>query len=167
MRVGYIIFTGNHFSHKHLGIVDRIYYTCLDALSSPYIHVAIGDPISQVVLSPKPRKNVFWPLNLFMNKYPDIQCGFEIDLCDEYNLADMSDGQYTWVHSLFRWASRGYYDPPHDCVGIILRILRDSGINVPRMPTPNALHKWLLAAAEGFKYVRFDNEPKRSRPNRP
>lgn len=123
----------------------------LAALSAPFLHVAIGDPETGVILSPHPGGHRRWALSDYGNEYPRLVCAFDVPL-SSLDLSAIEDHHYGPAGSIVRLLTGGHYNPP-DCIGIALSVLRRGGWHVPPMPTPKHLHHWLYR--RGFKHVTF------------
>lgn len=148
-----ILFTDMRRRPNHTRtFVNWAWLSIIRMLSKPYVHVLVGDLMTDTVISPQADGLCRWSLTSFCEKYPTIVCAFEIESDAGPDFSIIKDQGFTWRDSLLRYITRGWYDP-QDCVGVAISQLRMAGYRPPRLASPRQLHDWLLNRR--FKHVSF------------
>lgn len=160
MHMLYLFFVGMKAGRENrpIGITpERWWSACIDVVSGPYTHISVGDPETQLVLSPHQKGTRLYDLSRYALNYPWIICAFEIPLTIPLDISKINNARYSFRQVLWRWLTGGRYNPS-DCLGLTIRILRKGGLNPPRMATPRQFHHYL--ANMGYKHVRFNDDGK-------
>ena len=112
---------------------------------SEFTHVAVGCESTGAVVSPVLTGNQFWPLIPFIQGYPDIVEMVRVPIARPLNLDRIGPGgPKPALPTVLRWVTRGRVRTT-DCCCIVVELLRDSGVNVPRhIVTPGQLRHWLV-----------------------
>jgi len=126
---------------------------------SPICHVAIG--FDGVVLHPKFGGNEYWPLDVFVERFPTLCAVFRVPFTYAIDLSYYEYGvnvpKRPWP-TVLRWLRQGSGEWTEDCLCIALACLQAGGVDVPYdIATPVGLYRWL--AHQGYPHATdlFDN----------
>jgi len=138
----------------------RWYYRFLSRLirvltHSDIAHCTVGFGGASV-LDPTFEGNVYWPLEMFLDRYPTLHSAFLVPFTHAIDLEFFGYGvgqpKRHWP-TFYRWLRRGVAPWTEDCLCITLACLMAGGVDVPeRIYTPVQLHDWLTD--QGYPHVR-------------